>query len=75
VSCFDWDIIQRRWCGAGCDRAKHVACAFCLAAAALFGRIVFFDSHRFSTFQMPSVTVKDVDQHKFVRAFAAFLKM
>ncbi|CAB3359930.1 Hypothetical predicted protein [Cloeon dipterum] len=28
-----------------------------------------------SSFEMPSVTVKDVDQHKFVRAFAAFLKM
>ena len=23
---------------------------------------------------MPSVTLKDVDQHKFVKAFAAFLK-
>jgi hypothetical protein len=51
-----------------------VACAVCLAAAALFGRIVFADSHRFSIFQMPSVTVKDVDQHKLVRAFAEFLK-
>lgn len=26
------------------------------------------------SFQMPSVTLKDVDQHKFVKAFAAFLK-
>ncbi|KAF4520069.1 hypothetical protein B566_EDAN007926 [Ephemera danica] len=26
-------------------------------------------------YHMPSITVKDVDQHKFVKAFAAFLKM